>query len=843
MCFIGQLSAQQLSFERVYTDDYIPTFTSEFLLTPNASYVKGDLDSDGDIDLIVIGGDSYRLSGQVYLSDGFGNYKLDNSSVTPAVNGSLALGDIDSDGDLDCIVSGRINNSGRTTICINDGIGNFSISQFELPWLKYSDLVLGDVDGDNDLDLFLTGTDNNSNALTGLFLNDGLGEFVLDSLNSFEQLKASVANFIDIDNDSDLDIISSGESSPGIFKTIVYLNNGSGNYTFDSRNQILGSTNGQLKSIDANNDNYPDLIISGVRGGGFDTRTLLYLNDSGVLKLDTSNNFPYITNGSISTTDLNNDGNLDIMVISSLNTNPKTELFYNIGNGKYVEDSLNTITDASVGCVVPLDLNADGYQDLLILGEDRTWNPLSDMFLNDQNGQFNKVEVNIMEVLLNGVSINSDIDKDGDLDLFMTGRDEKNRAKSLLYKNDGSGNFQRVNSSILNVQDGESVFVDIDLDLDDDLIVSGKNSSGVPVVYIYTNDGLGNFSKDPINTLQGVYRSSIEVADFNRDGDLDILIAGSINLKKSSTRLYLGNNGRFLLDSTLNIKDLGFGSLAVGDIDNDNDIDIFITGEGVDSTLMSHWGKFSMVYFNDGNGNFTLSNISNSLPQVANGNAELSDLNGDGLLDLIFSGPDRIYSTATGLRIYLNDSSGGFRYSRYLGGSIRRYQPFLVDIDNDNDLDIINDGISDIIFLNDSLGEFTLFESNVILPTIYSENTFFDMDGDSDIDLLFRGSSAFNSRSIFLYRNNLISKVGLEKRNLKDHFMLFPNPSNGMVSIVDQNHEIERLELYTLNGQLITSQELSQNTSHQFVLPEQKGIYLLMIYTENNQSAQRVVKY
>lgn len=838
--FSNQVLSQQVSFERLFPD----SFKSEFYATFQTQYTKGDLDNDGDIDLIIMGYVGGYPRTTIYLNDGSGNYTVEGT-LPPVSNGSIELGDIDGDGDLDCVLSGYFNWFTKwTRIMINDGNANFSYSQNAVPNVDRSATILGDVDGDNDLDLFITGKGENGNIHSELYLNDGTGIFVLDTSNLFEKLTISDAIFIDVDNDSDLDIINTGQNISLEIKTNMYINDGRGVFTLDTLNTILGSSYGKFVKADLDNDGDMDFVLSRVKGGGFNFRTFLYRNNgTGRFSIDTTSLLPSVSNGNITVADLNNDNKLDLMFTGSVANAPKTQVYYNLGNSSFIKDSLNSFENIDFGCVIPVDINVDSFEDLLVIGRDKSKLSVSDLYVNDNFGNFNKLEVNNFEPLRNGVLINADIDGDQDEDLFMTGKDRNGIPRSLLYKNDGSGNFQLSLDSIIGVYDGESVFADIDLDLDYDLIVTGFDAKKDAQSIIYLNDGQGVFNRDTTNVLEGVCFSSIAVADLNNDGEQDIIIAGS-GSTRFSTRIYFGNNGVFEVDSNNTIKDLNNGSVSVGDIDNDNDQDIFISGEGVDSSQAWNTGHFSFIYFNNGVGHFSKANNSHWLGDVSGGDSEFADLDNDGDLDIVYSGSAP--TVVNSIVVSLNDGTGFFTRPRTYAynSNLNKYQQFLTDLDNDNNLDLIlNVDYISTVNLNDSLGSFSLHQTRILHSTLHGSSVYFDIDGDNDNDLLFTGASLFGSHSAFVYRNDFISKVGLEELKETKEYKLVPNPTNGIVTISDDSQEIKRVEVYSINGQLIFSNELAQSLSHQINLPDQNGIYILLIHAKDGQSAQRVVKY
>src|SRR4030095_11115312 len=113
----------------------------------------GDVDGDGDLDLVV--GNAY-LQSRLYLNDGIGTYTDAPASRMPVGSyntSSLALGDVDRDGDLDLVVGNAYQQS---LLYLNNGTGTFTdatASRMPVGSYETRSLALGDVDGDGDLDL------------------------------------------------------------------------------------------------------------------------------------------------------------------------------------------------------------------------------------------------------------------------------------------------------------------------------------------------------------------------------------------------------------------------------------------------------------------------------------------------------------------------------------------------------------------------------------------------------------------------------------------------------------------------------------------------------------------
>jgi hypothetical protein len=357
-------------------------------LTPISwsSVIYGDLDNDGDLDLVAIGyGASY--SSKVYVNNG--TTLTENSTwqqnLTQVQEGSLALGDIDNDGDLDLALIGcsdggggglTCNTGGQTTkIYLNNGTSFVeSISwQQNLTQLSYSSLILGDIDNDGKLDLITTGRDGDGRR-TFVYLNNGTS-FIESSQwqNSLTDVTGGCAALGDIDNDGDLDLGLCGDMTAVPYQTTkIYVNNGT-SFVEDSiwKGDLTAMGDCQLSFSDFDNDGDLDINLIGCCDKHISYRN----NGSRFTEFQTyvvvGGPFGGIYDGSISMGDYDNDGDLDIV---SSGNEKYTTLYTNNGSGSfsdYYSDPeshiLNLWYDPSV---VWIDLDNDTDLDLILMGHD-----------------------------------------------------------------------------------------------------------------------------------------------------------------------------------------------------------------------------------------------------------------------------------------------------------------------------------------------------------------------------------------------------------------------------------------------------------------------------------------
>ncbi len=167
------------------------------------SIAYGDLDRDGDLDMVV-GNVTTTETSKWYRNDGNGVFTLGGNISTSAENTlSVAVGDVDKDGDLD-VVLGNVGQPNR--VYVNNGAGAFSyLSQFSSSY-GVMELKLGDVDNDGDLDAVYVSSQGKSTDAR-VYLNDGTGTF------SFHSTFASGGGYMlaldlgDVNNDGWLDVV------------------------------------------------------------------------------------------------------------------------------------------------------------------------------------------------------------------------------------------------------------------------------------------------------------------------------------------------------------------------------------------------------------------------------------------------------------------------------------------------------------------------------------------------------------------------------------------------------------------------------------------------------------
>ena len=310
----------------------------------------GDLDKDGDLDLITASWSSDTIS--VLLNQGDGTFA---SRVDYSVGDgpwSLAVGDLDRDGDLDLVTANRWGDN--VSVLLNQGDGTFASRVDYSVGDGPKFVVVGDLDGDCDLDLVTTNDDSNS---VSVLLNQGNGIFSsrVDYGVSNGPKSPAVG---DLDGDGDLDLVTPNEGSHNIS---VLLNQGDGTFS-NEVNHDVGSSPRSVVAGDLDGDGDVDLI------------TVNYCGNVSVLMNQGDAIFPgrldYSVGHqpkSVAVGDLDGDGDLDLVTANMGDDN--ISILLNQGDGTFASR-----VDYGVGdepeSVAGGDLDRDGDLDLVVANSD-----------------------------------------------------------------------------------------------------------------------------------------------------------------------------------------------------------------------------------------------------------------------------------------------------------------------------------------------------------------------------------------------------------------------------------------------------------------------------------------
>jgi len=325
----------------------------------------------------------------------------------------------------------------------------------------------------------------------------------------------------DIDGDGDDDIILAVQYQ----RNKILINDGSGHFSDESASRLPAQQydTRDLAIADFNSDGNPDLLFVNNQNQNNE----LYINGGKGKFSDLSNRIPVTgTFTTVATADINGNGIIDIM-IGGVGQNLA---LINNGNAFFT----NQTTDRLPGRldktqdITFADITGDGQLDIVVANEDanRALINAGSGFFTDQTSSripfINEIEetrdINI-----------ADLNFDGTFDLFFgnSGFQSGSNAQDRLLINNGSGVFSDQTSErlpSLSTDTFDAAMADLDKDGDLDLIVGNYNGG----VRILINNGSGYFADQTASWIPGNFYphvADIEVADYNRDGSLDIYLA------------------------------------------------------------------------------------------------------------------------------------------------------------------------------------------------------------------------------------------------------------------------------------------------------------------------------
>ncbi|ETR65699.1 MAG: hypothetical protein OMM_13851, partial [Candidatus Magnetoglobus multicellularis str. Araruama] len=220
-------------------------------------------------------------------------------------------------------------------------------------------------------------------------------------------------------------------------------------------------------------------------------------------------------------------------------------------------------------------------------------------------------------------------------------------------------------------------FADYDNDGDLDILITGDSDNG-KIAKMFRNTG-NAFTEDTGINLTGVSHSSTAFGDYDNDGDLDLLITGRSD-SLIIAKMYQNTGGNFSEDTTINLMGVEYGSTSFGDYDNDGDLDILISGD-------TGSNKITKVYRNTG-GSFS-EDTGIHLIGVFDGASAFGDYDNDGDLDILITGDTGNSKNTT---VYQNTDGHFSEASDINLTDVTHSTTVFGDYDNDGDLDILMSG-------------------------------------------------------------------------------------------------------------------------------------------------------
>ena len=400
----------------------------------------------------------------------------------------------------------------------------------------------------------------------GAFVNDYFtvhAEQFTQLSNNLVQVQNSFIVWGDYNNDGRLDVLIAGATngntgSPFPFPlqpvTQLYRNDGNGVFT-PVVTGLPGVTRGSAAWGDFNNDGYLDLILTGTTNNATSgALSRIYRNNGDGTFTDLGAGLPGVYSGAVAWGDFDGDGRLDLLLTGTTNSSfsgAVSPIYHNNGDGTFTNKfSLPGFTASAVACA---DLDGDGRLDIVVCGLNTLGNAVTAVFRNNGNGSF--TQATSLTGISSGAVAIGDFDNDGRPDILIAGY-TGSTATTLLYHNNGNFNFSSTGVSLPAARLSSVAWGDFDNDGRLDILISGSSTLTLPATAgaftrIYRNTGSATLSQSFTNfpvSLPTNYSGTVTWADFNNDGKLDILMAGTdgvndkLQTARSQTFLFRNNN-------------------------------------------------------------------------------------------------------------------------------------------------------------------------------------------------------------------------------------------------------------------------------------------------------------
>jgi len=600
--------------------------------------VVGDFNGDGKLDLAVssFSATASACSNQcqsivsILLGNGDGTFQphvdFATGGLTPL---GMAAGDLNGDGELDLVIANGQVPSNAVSVLLGNGDGTFQAPLNYSTDLSPLAVAVGDLNGDGKADLAVLNHDIGGTNVTvvSVFIGNGDGTFQhrvdYDTSNGATGVVPNEVVIGDFRGNGMKDLAVS--SAYGVD---VLLGNGNGTFqefvTYSTAGSLCGSAftcEGGLAAGDFDGDGRDDIVAAVDEGITVD---ILFSNADGTfqapeLYVATSVITPYGP-FTLAAGDFNGDKKLDLVAPADA----ALAILLNNGSGGFeVPRSYATGNDPEN--VVTADFNADGKLDLAIVN---SLDSTVSILLGNGDGTF-QTHVDYPTGAGAYSIVAADFNGDGKPDLAVG-----NGSGVSILLGKGDGTFQ----PHVDYSTGAGQIAAGDFNGDGKLDLAVANGSGSGTVSILLGNGDGTFQPHVDYPAVAGANSPI-AADFNGDGRLDLAVIGAGTTAGNGTIAILLNRGDGTLLPPVTYSAGGVASrLAGGPFNQDGYPDLAVVNGGETCVITKQgqqcsYGTGLAVLLNNGDGTFQqpVTYPTLSYPE----NVVVADINRDGIPDVI----------------------------------------------------------------------------------------------------------------------------------------------------------------------------------------------------------------
>ena len=631
----------------------------------------GDLNADGHVDVIantLVNGNSIHHSFETYISDGMGAFTPGDSVEYVGADLKMAVGNFDAFPGEDVTIEDSDVFDPHLVVFGFSPSGDFIQRGRSERVLGPRSLRVADVNDDGFDDV--VGFDFRDFYI---LLSDGSGN--LDEVFRFApERRGNIASpfsieIVDLDDDGDPDLVFIADGDAA-YSTNPFLNDGNGKFT-----RADPMIHGEIEDaviVDATGDGNRDMLVRSERenrlylfrgAGGLNFER--FLDDTDLGMTDLPNEIV-----KINPSDIDQDGDIDLVVLSAAETDPRCSIYFNDGQGQFVASTDFQLSGfGGSGDIECIDMNRDGATDIVI----RTG-----------GGAFNSdLEAGVIIAFNDGSStawvpaspLTSDADR---IDFIAVGDLNGDDAPDIVATTQMASDDTGTNRLLIN--DGAGSFQEAEFPAPDAItmvpLITDSNADGNADILLLTTRGGSLQLEVPVSSGLPDQNDTVPYA---RTG-------GTVSGKFESITLdtYFGNGTSTFAASPSNPTILPASRIFAGDLNGDGFPDLLTDANPVDP-------RGTSVSLNDGAGSYTKPSFIDFVPEaipIASQSRFMDlvygDFSGDGITDIAtnFRG-GRLFGIRTGR------GDGTFR-DPALHTSMFGRELALGDINGDGALDAIS---------------------------------------------------------------------------------------------------------------------------------------------------------
>lgn len=399
---------------------------------------------------------------------------------------------------------------------------------------------------------------------------------------------------------------------------------------------LPGATNGLLviSNATALEEGVYEVEMTGPCGSATNSASLtVAFSDGSSGFVDVLARLPGLVGGSAAWGDYDKDGDLDLLVLGQSFDPSRITAVYEYRLGIFVENKQAALPGLSGGMAIWGDFNTNGLLDIVVTGTTNNSDSFTGFYTNNGTGGFSEQLSGLPHVRSGRVAA-ADYDKDGDLDIFISGRTPTGDVISRLMANNGAGMFTWIPGAVFaGFVAGDAEWADFDQDGFPDLLISGENDAGNAFTELYRNNQDGTFT-EIMAGFPPLKLGTVAWADYNQDTFPDFILTGIDDGFNRSSLVFSNRTDGTFVDVTAMIgvvlPGVEEGATEWGDFNGDNFPDLFIAGS-------TSGGRFSELLQNNRDGTFSIV-VGTGFPALEIPEAAWGDYDGNGVLDLLISG-------------------------------------------------------------------------------------------------------------------------------------------------------------------------------------------------------------